>query len=134
MAWVETSCQSDCGKVWGDVGYCHRIQRPPNNPTISWAVTLHARPRSSLIFKVGYILCDDTMTEVCEERTKISLVLVPLSLVHVFGELRWRANERMTSCYGAIGHKKVCTVAYTIRRSNKQLKHVKAWLKDHQTR
>ena len=49
IAWVESSCPSDCGKVWGDVG--HRIQRPPkqsHNPLVSYS-----RPRPSLIFQSG---------------------------------------------------------------------------------
>ena len=53
IAWVESSCPSDCGKVWGDVGYCHRIQRPPkqsHNPLVSYS-----RPRPSLFSKVGYL-------------------------------------------------------------------------------
>ena len=29
MAWVESSCPSDCGKVWGDVGYYLRIFASP---------------------------------------------------------------------------------------------------------
>ena len=29
VAWVDSSCLSDCGKVWGDVGYYHRIQHHP---------------------------------------------------------------------------------------------------------
>ena len=37
IAWVETSCPSDCGKVWGDVG---PFSVPPNNPTIAWTITL----------------------------------------------------------------------------------------------
>ena len=52
IAWVESSCPSDCGKVWGDVGYYHRIQRPPkqsHNPLVSYS-----RPRPSLFSKVGY--------------------------------------------------------------------------------
>ena len=32
IAWVESSCSSDCGKVWRDVGYCHRIHSPPPPP------------------------------------------------------------------------------------------------------
>ena len=52
IAWVESSCPSDCGKVWGDVGYCHRIQRPPKQSHNH--LDNYSRPRSSLIFKVGY--------------------------------------------------------------------------------
>ena len=29
MAWVESSCPSDCGKVWGNVGYYLRIFASP---------------------------------------------------------------------------------------------------------
>ena len=56
IAWVESSCPSDCGKVWGDVGYCHRIQRPPkqsHNPLVSYS-----RPRPSLFSKVGYAMSE----------------------------------------------------------------------------
>ena len=52
ITWVESSCPRDCGKVWGNVGYCHRIQRPPkqsHNPLVSYS-----RPRLSLFSKVGY--------------------------------------------------------------------------------
>ena len=56
IAWVESSCPSACGKVWG---YCHRIQRPPkqsHNPLVSysgpghhsfskWAIRISFRPK-----------------------------------------------------------------------------------------
>ena len=51
-AWVESSCPRDCGKVWGDVGYYHRIQRPPKQSHNR--LSSYTRPRPSLIFKVGY--------------------------------------------------------------------------------
>ena len=51
IAWVESSCPSDCGKVWGDVGYYHRIQRPPKQSHNR--LGSDSRPRPSLIFKVG---------------------------------------------------------------------------------
>ena len=53
IAWVESSCPSDCGKVWGDVGYCHCIQRPPKQSHNR--LDNYSRPRPSLIFKVGHI-------------------------------------------------------------------------------
>ena len=52
IAWVESSCPSDCGKVWGDVGYCHRIQCPPKQSHNR--LDNYSRPRPSLIFKVGH--------------------------------------------------------------------------------
>ena len=52
MVWVESSCPSDCGKVWGDVGYYHNIQRPPKQSHNR--LGSYSRPRPSLIFKVGY--------------------------------------------------------------------------------
>ena len=32
---------SDCGKVWGDVGYYHRIQRPPPQTILQSLGQLH---------------------------------------------------------------------------------------------
>ena len=52
IAWVESSCPSDCGKVWGDVRYCHRIQRPPKQSHNH--LGSYSRPRLSLFSKVGY--------------------------------------------------------------------------------
>ena len=59
-AWVESSCPSDCGKVWGDVGYCHRIQRPPKQSHNH--LGSYSRPRLSLFSKVGYKLLDHART------------------------------------------------------------------------
>ena len=52
IAWVKSSCPSDCGKVWGDVGYNHRIECPPKQSHIR--LSSYSRPRPSLILKVGY--------------------------------------------------------------------------------
>ena len=58
-AWVESSCPSDCEKIWEggvDVCYYHRIQHPPKQSHNH--LGSHSRPRPSLIFKVGYWILD----------------------------------------------------------------------------
>ena len=49
MAWVESSCPSDCGIVWGDDNNSHRPPKQSHNHLGSYS-----RPRPSLFFKVCY--------------------------------------------------------------------------------
>ena len=52
MAWVESSCPSDCGKVGGTLAIIFAFLRPPKQSHNH--LGSYSRPRPSLIFKVGY--------------------------------------------------------------------------------
>ena len=70
MAWVESSCPSDCGKVWGDVGYYLRIFASPQ--TIPQSLGQLLSTQAITHFQSGLL---DYLT--------ICLVPRPLSVFHL---------------------------------------------------
>ena len=82
IAWVESNCPSDCGKVWGDVGCCHRSQCPPKQSHNR--LDNYSRPRPSLIFKVGYFTVVSLVTwPWIVSEAGVYLVLIETSLLFV---------------------------------------------------
>ena len=61
IAGIESSRLSDCGKVWGDVGYYHRIQRPPKQSHNR--LGSYSRPKAITHFQSGLFCMNAYQTQ-----------------------------------------------------------------------
>ena len=85
VAWMESSCPSDCGKVWGDVGYYHRIQRPPPPQTIPQSLGQLLSTQAIIHFLSGLWQINENITGLSHLRPSCYPVSRALEVVTVAG-------------------------------------------------